>query len=131
MLYKRDINQLLADIYKSKGDYKNALISHQEYKLLSDSIFNKESIEKITQIEYEYKYKQAIDSANIRELKLTKTVLSTAKDLEKTQRNYLWAIIGVLLISIISRPLFSIKNSTMPKPLRKMPSWSKSYCVPK
>ncbi|MEZ4875750.1 MAG: histidine kinase [Flavobacteriaceae bacterium] len=102
MLYKRDINQLLADIYKSKGDYKNALISHQEYKLLSDSIFNKESIEKITQIEYEYKYKQAIDSANIRELKLTKTVLSTAKDLEKTQRNYLWAIIGVLLISIIS-----------------------------
>ena len=68
----------------------------------SSSIFNKESIEKMTQLENEYKYKQALDSASIRELKLTKTVLSTSEDLEKSKRNYLWAIIGVLLISIVS-----------------------------
>ena len=100
--YEKDISHLLSDIYKNKGNYKNALINHQEYKILSDSIFNKESIEKMTQLEYEYKYKQALDSASIRELKLTKTVLSTSEDLEKSKRNYLWAIIGVLLISIVS-----------------------------
>ena len=92
---------LLYTIYKNKGDYKKALDNHEEYKRFSDSLFNKENIEKITQLEYDYKFKQAIDSASIRELKLTKTVTTTALDLKKTQRNYLLAIIGFLIVSIL------------------------------
>jgi len=92
---------ILNTIYKAIKNYKKALQNHERYKQLSDSILNKENIEKIAQLEYEHKYKQALDSASIRELKLTKTVLATSQDLEKSQRNYLWAIIGVLLISII------------------------------
>ncbi|RZN82195.1 MAG: tetratricopeptide repeat protein [Winogradskyella sp.] len=92
---------LLFNIYKKTQDYKKALSSHEEYKRVSDSLFNKENIRKITQLEYEYKYKQERDSASIRELKLTKTVQATSQDLEKTQRNYLWSIIGVLLLSIL------------------------------
>jgi len=99
--FERDVNHLLSDIYKYKNDFKNALLSHQNFKALNDSIFNKKNIEKITQLEYEYKYKQQLDSANIRELQLTKTVATTSQNLEKTQRNYLWAIIGVLLVSIL------------------------------
>lgn len=93
---------LLSEIYQNTGQYKKALESYKEFKKLNDSLFNKENIERIAQLEYEHKYKQAIDSANIRELKLTKTVLTTSKDLEKSKRNYLWAIIGVLVISIAS-----------------------------
>lgn len=96
---------LLSTIYKNTGNYKKALASHEQFKILNDSLFNKENIEKITQIEYKYKYKQALDSANIRELKLTKTVMDTSQDLAKSKQNYLWAIIGILTISIISGSL--------------------------
>ncbi|WP_299125922.1 tetratricopeptide repeat protein [uncultured Winogradskyella sp.] len=98
---ERHIHELLVKIYKSNRNYKKALENHEQYKILSDSIFNKTNLEKIAQLEAEYKYRQALDSANIRELKLTKTVAATSQDLEKTQRNYLWAIIGVLLLSIL------------------------------
>lgn len=94
-------SELLCNIYKHTGNYKEAFDSHQQFKNYSDSLFNKENIEKITQLEYEYKYKQELDSASLRELKLTKTVQSTSQDLEKSQRHYLWAIIGVLLLSIL------------------------------
>jgi tetratricopeptide (TPR) repeat protein len=99
--YQKESLEILSKIYKAAGNYRDALESHQQYKILNDSLFNKENIEKITQLEYEYKYKQALDSASIRELQLTKTVKSTSQDLEKSQRNYLWAIIGVLLLSIL------------------------------
>jgi tetratricopeptide (TPR) repeat protein len=100
--YEAEIEELLSTLYKNIGNYKKALESHQQYKILNDSLFNKENVEKIAQIEYEYKYKQALDSASIRELKLTKTVLTTSQDLAKTKQNYLWAIIGILVISILS-----------------------------
>lgn len=98
---QRNGQQLLSKIYEKIGQYKNAFTSHQQFKTLNDSLFNKKNIERIAQLEYEYKYKQALDSANIRELQLTKTVRAKSEDLEKTQRNYLWAIIGVLVISML------------------------------
>ncbi len=103
--YEAEIEELLSTLYKNIGNYKKALESHQQYKILNDSLFNKENVEKIAQIEYEYKYKQALDSASIRELKLTKTVLTTSQDLAKTKQNYLWAVIGILVISILSGSL--------------------------
>ena len=98
---QRSVQQLFSKIYKNTGNYKKALESHQQYKILNDSLFNKENIEKIAQLEYEYKYKQALDSASIRELKLTKTVLTTSQDLERSKQNYLWAVIGILLVSFL------------------------------
>ena len=99
--YKKEAHKLLSEIYEINGDYKNALINHQQYKLINDSLFNKENIERTTQIEYEYKYKQQLDSASIRELKLTTTVMTTSQNLKKSQRNYLYAIIAFLLVSIL------------------------------
>ncbi|WP_452227503.1 tetratricopeptide repeat-containing sensor histidine kinase [Lacinutrix cladophorae] len=93
--------ELLSNIYKNTGDYKKALSSYQQFKILSDSLLSKKSVEKITQLEYEYKYKQELELASFRELKLTKTVTATTKDLEKSKQNYLWAIIGALLVSIL------------------------------
>lgn len=99
--FEKNINQLLSDIYKNKKDYKKALLYHQEYKLLNDSIFNKDNIAKIAQIENEYKYKRALDSASIRELKLTKTVRDTSQDLEKSQHNLFLGVIGFLVTVIV------------------------------
>ncbi|WP_263649831.1 tetratricopeptide repeat protein [Rasiella rasia] len=99
--YQRDGQKLLSEIYDNLGNYENALTAHQQFKVISDSIFNKQNIEKITQLEYDYKYKQALDSANLRELKLTKTVKSTSADLEKSQRNLLLGVIAFLLMSLV------------------------------
>lgn len=98
---QQETNLLLSKLYQESNNYKEALTSFKAYKDQSDSLLNKESIQKITQLEYDYKYKQALDSASIRELKLTKTVETTNRDLEKSQRNYLLAIIGFLLIGIL------------------------------
>ncbi|MEQ9412290.1 MAG: tetratricopeptide repeat protein, partial [Cyclobacteriaceae bacterium] len=99
--YQRDVSRLLSKIYQNIGDYKKAFESHQQFKILSDSLFNKENIEKITQLEYEYKYKQTLDSANIRELKLTKTVQLTSRDLEASQRNLLLGVITFLAVALV------------------------------
>ena len=94
-------SDLLATIYSNTGDYKKAFENHQQFKTLNDSLFNKESIEKITQLEYEYKYQQALDSASIRELKLTKTVKATTQDLEKSQRNLFLGVITFLIMALV------------------------------
>ena len=93
--------QLLSEIYKHKGNYQKALVSHQQFKTLNDSIFNKENIEKITQLEYEYKYKRELDAANDRELQLTKTVKTTSEHLEQSQQNLFLGIIGFLVTALI------------------------------
>ncbi len=97
---QKETYKLLSEIYNYKGDFKKALYNHKQYKILNDSLFNKENIEKIVQIENEFKYKQALDSANIRELELTKTVLSTSQHLEKSRRNLLLGIIAFLITSL-------------------------------
>jgi tetratricopeptide (TPR) repeat protein len=98
---QKKAQELLSKIYEATGDYKKAFLSYQKFKILNDSLFNKEKIEKITAIEYDYKYKQEIDSAKIRELKLTKTVQTTTQDLEKSQHNLLLGIITFLAVAMV------------------------------
>ncbi len=99
--YQKEASEILSKIYKATGNYKDALESHQQFKILNDSLFNKENVEKITQLEYEYKYKQALYSASIRELKLTKTVIATNKNLEQSQKNLLLGVIAFLMLALV------------------------------
>jgi tetratricopeptide (TPR) repeat protein len=98
---QREIQELLSKIYESKGNYKKALENYEQFKILNDSLFNKENIERIAQLEHEYRYQQALDSVNIRELKLKKTVSITNENLEKTQRNLLLGVIAFLITTLI------------------------------
>jgi len=91
----------LHTIYKATNNPEKALENHEKYKLLSDSIFNKETIEKITALEYEYKYEKELSQAADREIKLTKEVQTTTLNLEKSQRNLLLGVIGFLLTALI------------------------------
>ncbi|WP_232217142.1 tetratricopeptide repeat protein [Winogradskyella sp. J14-2] len=98
---KSKVSEMLSSIYENLGNYEQSLKEHQNFKKLNDSLFNEENIKKMTELEYEYKYKQQLDSLSINELKLTKTVLTTSQDLEKTQRNLFLGIIGFLATAII------------------------------
>ncbi len=107
---KNKASEMLASIYERSGNYKEALKEHKNHKVLSDSIFNKENIKKMAELEYEYKYKKELDSANIRELKLTKTVLSTSEDLQKSRRRMFLGIIASLIsVIILGVIIFSLK----------------------
>lgn len=110
LVHKKNAYQILSEIYKKDGNFKKALESYEMYKTLNDSVFNEENIEKITQLEYEYKYKQQIDSLSINELKLTKTIKATSQDLEKSQRNLFLGVITFLVsIIILGGIIFSLK----------------------
>jgi len=98
---QKEVNIILSKIYEATGKHKKSLKHFKLYKTLNDSLFNKENIEKITQLEYEYKYKQELESANNRELKLTQKVITTNNDLEKSQKNLLLGVISFLVITLI------------------------------
>lgn len=93
--------ELLSEIYKARGDFKQAYENHELFKKISDSLLNKENIKKIAAIEYEYKYKKELNDGKEREIKLTKTVETTSKDLEKSQRNLLLGIIIFLVMAML------------------------------
>lgn len=99
--HKKNAYNILYRIYKTKGDYKNAFESHEQYKIISDSLLNEDNIKRITQLEYEYKYEKELDAAEKRETKLTKTVKTTTQDLEKSQRNLLLGIITFLAVAMV------------------------------
>ncbi len=102
LIFQRNAYALLYKINNKLEKHENAYINHKKFKTLNDSLFNRDSLQKITEIEYEYKYKNELASAEKRELRLTQTVKTTTNDLEKSQRNSFIAIIIILLISIIS-----------------------------
>jgi tetratricopeptide (TPR) repeat protein len=99
--HKKNAYNILYRIYKTKGDYKKAFENHEQYKIVSDSLLNEDNIKKITEIEYEYKYKSELEDAAKRENKLTKTVETTTQDLEKSQRNLLLGIITFLAVAMV------------------------------
>ncbi len=111
---QKEVTLILSKTYEALKKYEKSFIYFKLHKTYNDSIFNKENIEKITQLEYEYKYQQELESASNREIKLTKSVESTSLDLKKSQRNSLIAIIIILLVSILSASLIfylKLRNS--------------------
>jgi len=101
LAHERDSYELLFKINNQLKEHKKAFASNQQLKKLDDSLFNRENIQKITQIEYEYKYKNELETAEKRELKLTKTVKTTSQNLKKSQRNLLLGVIAFLTTTII------------------------------
>ncbi|WP_435263521.1 tetratricopeptide repeat-containing sensor histidine kinase [Tenacibaculum sp. nBUS_03] len=101
LIHQRDAYNLLAKINNQLGYYEKAFLSSQQFKILNDSIFNKKNVEKITQLEYEYKYKNELALAEKRELKLTKTVNIKSQNLERTQHNLLLGVIAFLVTTLI------------------------------
>ena len=91
----------MSEIYENTSQYKKAFESHQQFKILNDSLLNKENIQRITQLEYEYKYEKELDKAEEREIKLTNTVKDTSENLIKSQRNLLLGIVAFLVISFL------------------------------
>lgn len=93
---QKNVSELLSKIYHDKGDYKKAYANQLVFKKLNDSLFNKKSIQKMAQLEYEYEYKERLDSAANRETILKKEVKTIDTKLEDSKQQKAWWIIGFL-----------------------------------
>ena len=100
--------ELLSKIYYDTNEYKKAHENQVKYKALSDSLFNKESIQKITGLEYEYAYHARLDSAKHIELELTNEVAQADVYYEQSQRKMLYGIISFLMLVILLVTVISI-----------------------
>jgi hypothetical protein len=92
----RNSSEVLSRIYRHTGDYKKALEMHILFKQMSDSLnsenHRKASIQKAFQFEYDKKL--AADSVrSLQERKVHELELYR----EKSQRNYLYAGLGLLI----------------------------------
>jgi len=82
---RASIIEELSLVMAGKGDYRNAYDYHVAYKSLSDSLFNKENQQKITQAEMQYKFDKENQAAKI------------AQD----QKELVYTIIAIILILVI------------------------------
>lgn len=107
---QKDANLLLSKLHEERNDYKQALRSFRVYKEQNDSVFNKKNIEKITQLEYEYKYKEELEAADRRESELSNEVKVVSTNLERSQQNVLVAVIVFLVVALVlSAIIFYLK----------------------
>ncbi|PCJ65266.1 MAG: sensor histidine kinase [Bacteroidetes bacterium] len=98
---RKESYQTLSEIYQNSGDHKKALECYQQFKLLNDSLYNKENILEMAQMECEYQYKRERDSARNREQLLDQQVKITSSNLANSQRNTFLIVVVFLLASIV------------------------------
>ena len=66
---QKNIHKQLSQIYAATKKHKKAYENYMLYKKLNDSIFNKENIQKITGLEYQYKYDKEKQAAELEQQK--------------------------------------------------------------
>ena len=105
---QKTVHEFLSKIYYATKEYEKAYENQVKYKELSDSLFNRENIQKITALEYEYEYHARLDSARRIELELTNEVAQGDIYYEQSQRQILYGIIGFLALVILLVTVISI-----------------------
>lgn len=106
----------LSEAYAKTKNYQNAYQNHKLYQIAKDSIFNKNNIKKITQLEMQYAY----DKEN---KLLEMQIDSTKKENKATVKILTISIISLVLISTLLFGLFYIRqkaNSTLKEKNKKI-----------
>lgn len=80
--------QALTSLYDSIGDYTNAYHTFKELKITSDSIYNAESIARISQLEMQHEFEQ---QQRIFDLEIKR------REAEEQKRNLIYLVVGALL----------------------------------
>jgi tetratricopeptide (TPR) repeat protein len=82
----------LSSIYDTMGEYRKAFESHKEFKSINDSIFNIESMNRIAQLEMQYK-------ANEQEKLFTAEL--KRREAEQANRELIYFIVGGVLFFLL------------------------------
>jgi len=99
--------QMLAKLYKEKGQYKKAYNYHVEFKITADSMFNESNIKKITNLENQFKFEKEKNTIATEQAKKDAIQAEELKH-QKVVRNSF--IVGFILMILLA--LFIFKNLT-------------------
>ncbi|NUY80449.1 tetratricopeptide repeat protein [Flavobacterium sp. MAH-1] len=92
--YRKDTARLLSDIYYKQQQYKLAFEKQAIHKQLTDSVYSMQNLDKAAQIKYSYAYKK-------RESNLKNAVKSKDGELQQSQQQKIWWIVGFLCLVIV------------------------------
>ncbi len=99
----KDAAEIQAQVYEALGNYKKAYQSYQVFKTLSDSLFNKENTQKITNLEAQYEFNKKEDSLKIAQNQERKVFKADQARRKANQRStYLGlALLGILFLVLL------------------------------
>ena len=95
--YQKMIYEQLSEIYAATNNYQKAYEAHKSFKQLNDSIFSKENIQRITGLEYTYKFEKEKQAAELEQQK--KADLQAQKS--RQERLILYIALGAFLIMVV------------------------------
>ncbi|MEI6139534.1 MAG: tetratricopeptide repeat protein [Mariniphaga sp.] len=124
--YQKMIYEQLSQIYDATNNYQKAYEAYKSFKQLNDSIFSKENIQKITGLEYTYKFEKEKQAVELEQQK--KADLQAQKSKQERLILYIaltaFLIMVVLVIVILRSYLHKIKTNklltTQKNELRKL-----------
>ncbi|HWK05816.1 MAG TPA: tetratricopeptide repeat-containing sensor histidine kinase [Puia sp.] len=99
----KDADKILEDIYKAKGDYRNALTYSQLYKGFSDSLFNEEMRKKTEKLEARYEFEKK--ESQLKEEQAKKDALHQ-QFVQKNEWEISIAALLILFLSALTLVLF-------------------------
>ena len=103
--YQRDIHNQLSDIYAATNDYTKAYTNHKLYKKLNDSIYKKENLKKIIELEYTYKFEKEKQAIELEQQK--KDAIQEAR--KKHQRVIIfWLTFSLILMSLLALYIYRL-----------------------
>ena len=91
IISQQSASKQLAEIYKKKGDYKNALLYHEQFFQLYDSIRKTKNIEEVTELRLNHKFES--------EKAITKALYQSKIERQSFIQNTL--IFGMIAISLL------------------------------
>lgn len=94
---KAQAAELLSNIYRQLGDYRQAYENHQVFKSMNDSLFNMERDKKITELRLNYEFKQKQDAMQARQQKKD----AETQEKAKKQRTTMYFILMALLLVVV------------------------------
>ena len=95
--YQKMNYEQLSEIYAAKNNYQKAYNTYKSFKQLNDSIFSKKNIQKITGLEYTYKFEKEKQAVELEQQK--KADLQAQKS--KQERLILYIALTAILIMVI------------------------------
>jgi len=100
--------EYLAKVYEAQGNYKKAYQNYVLFKQMSDSLINKESIRRVTQLEEKYNFNKLTDSLQIVQ-EQEKTLLNA--EIKQRQFIQIATFIGLILLASFLIVLFVFYRS--------------------
>ncbi len=97
----KESSELLAKSSSAMGNYKEAYKYHVIFKEMNDSLFNEENIQKITGLEYQYKYEKEKRETELAQQKKDAVRIEREKRQKNVRNSFIIGFILMFLLVII------------------------------